>query len=120
MKRYEYERGSFGSHKAKITLQKGKHKAVIFGEIGGNIGGAAVITHMAQGIEDNDIEFRVSEENRKHLDFEGEVTEGKMAFANYVRLYDGDDEIKEYIGEDSRYAFEHLVVAIEIVAFIPA
>lgn len=120
MDRYDYERGAFGSHKVKISLQKGNHKAVIFGEVGGNIGGASVLGHMTQGIEDNDIEFRVSEENRKYLDFEGEVTEGKMAYAEWVRLYDGDDVITVNIGEDSRYEFEHLMVAVEIVEFIPA
>lgn len=120
MEEYLYERGMFGTHKVKITLQKDTHKAVVFGELGGNVAGASILSSIASSLEDGEIEFRVTEENKKYLDFEEGAVEGKVFYADYVRLYDGGSMVKEYVGEDVRQSpFSSLAVGIEIVEFTP-
>lgn len=120
MNHYLYQRGMFGTHRVKIELQKGTHKAVVFAELGGNVAGAAVLSSIASYLEDNEMEFKVTEENKKYLDFENSAVEGELAYVDYVRLYDGESSITEYVGEDSgSKAFSNLVVAINIIEFEP-
>lgn len=120
MEDYLYERGMFGTHKVKITLQKDTHKAVVFGELGGNVGGASILSSIASSLDDGEMEFRVTEDNKKYLDFEEGAVDGKVFYADYIRLYDGDSMIKEYVGEDVRQnPMSSLVVGIEIVEYTP-
>lgn len=120
MDHYLYQRGMFGTHRVKIELQKGTHKAVVFTELGGNVAGAAVLSSIASYLEDNEMEFKVTEENKKYLDFEDSAVEGKLGYVDYVRLYDGERSITEYVGEDAgSKALSNLVVGIDIMGFEP-
>lgn len=116
MKSYSYTPGTFGTHTIKITVQDEQFKAELLTQICGNMKGAAVLSSIVSSIEDNDMEFQVSEHNKKYLTFDENAKEGKFAYADRLKMFDGDS-VEEYdISEDSR-GFGRFVTAIEFIDY---
>lgn len=116
MDNYPYTPGAFGTHSVKITIQDGEYKAELFTEIGGNMRGAALLSSIQSSIDDNQIEFEVSEHNKKYLDFEENAKDGKFHYADRLKMFKGD-LVEEYdISEDS-IGFGRFVTGIEFVDY---
>lgn len=116
MENYNYPYGNLGTHKVKITLQSGTLKGEVITELGGNMGGAAILSSIASSLEDNDVEFPVTEDNKKLLTFEEGAVDGKHSYADTVTLRDGDLSKTFDISENSN-KLKQLITSIEIISF---
>lgn len=118
MENYSYNSSYFGTHTVNIKLQHGPFKAELITQIGGNMKGAAVLASVLSSIDDNDITFEVSDENKRHLVFESSAVEGKHAYADRLKMFDGL-QAKEYdISEDST-GFGKFVTGVELIDYTP-